>query len=382
MPDTATRGEPYDPERVDVSMGDIEGALATMWRAAAEATGPQVVRTMVVNLLTYTEGEASAYAFTETAAVLAARHPSRTILLIAGDSTRPETLDAWIEMHCQIAPGGGQQLCGEQISIFATGEAVARLPSAALPLLLPDLPVVLYWRVALDLERPLFHPLARLADRIVLDTGLADDSLDVLRRLPTDLLDRYPHASLGDVNWARLTAWRELTAQLFDAADTRPYLDRITALALTYGRAGEPLHLAQACLYLGWLASRLEWSVEVPLRLEGRGSASLRFRSHHGPVVVRLEPGEPRDEIPNSLVAVVIHADGDPPAHFEVLRAEDRICAISRVTLDGREVLERVVTLPDASETAMLSQELDQMARDRTFEQAVRAAAMIAGGSG
>lgn len=376
---TNTTHEPFDPERVTVSMGNIERVLTRMWRKMAEATGPQVVRTMVINLLVYTEGEISGHAFTEVAAALTARHPSRTILLIAEDAAKSETLDAWVEMHCQIAAGGGRQVCGEQISIHATGEAVEGLPAAALPLLLPDLPVVLYWRAVPDFGRPLFQPLARLADRIILDTGLAYDSDAALRALPTAVLERYPHASVGDVNWARLTAWRELTAQLFDAADMRPYLDTITALELIYGRDGGPLHLAQACLYLGWLASRLEWSVEAPIRVDGAGRVSARLRGGHGSIEVRVAPGERGDQVPNSLTGVVIRADGDPPARFEVVQAEDRVCGICRVFKGEQEALERVVAFPGMGETAALSQELDQMARDRTFEQALRAAATISG---
>ncbi|MCZ7567835.1 MAG: glucose-6-phosphate dehydrogenase assembly protein OpcA [Ardenticatenaceae bacterium] len=371
---------PFDGDRVSVSMGDIEVALAQMWREAGEATGPQVVHTRVLNLLICTEGEANAQALTEAIAALPARHPARTILLVAGDPEEPETLDAWIEMHCQIALGGRQQLCGEQISIHATGDAVNRLPSAALPLLLPDLPVVVYWREPLDRERALLHPLARLADRIILDSGLARDSLAVVRRLPA-ILDRYPGASIGDIIWARLTPWRELTAQLFDAQDLRPYLDTITAVDLTYGQDGEPLHVTQACFYLGWLVSCLNWAVETAIQVEGAGRVSVQLRSQHGRIAVRLEPGERFDELPDSLVGLVIHADGEPPARFEIVRADDRVCAISRVRLGEREILERVVTLPDLSEIASLSQELDQMVRDRTFEQAVRAAATIAGGS-
>src|SRR5258707_759311 len=66
-----------------------------------------------------------------------------------------------------------------------------------------------------------------------------------------------PHfqAVISDLSWARLAAWRYQTAQIFDAANLRPYLKRIQRARLSY-YVGSPV---LAWLFGGWLASRLGW---------------------------------------------------------------------------------------------------------------------------
>ena len=66
---------------------------------------------------------------------------------------------------------------------------------------------------------------------------------------------------MTDMNWGRLTPWREMVAGFFDAPNMRPYLDRIGRINLEYalpedGRdTGQPLAGAAA----GGLARQPPW---------------------------------------------------------------------------------------------------------------------------
>src|SRR5205823_3808166 len=76
---------------------------------------------------------------------LALRHPSRAIVVLADRGARDGTQKR-IEMHCRLPIADGARLvCYEQILVRARGDADDRLASAVIPLLVPDLPVFLWW---------------------------------------------------------------------------------------------------------------------------------------------------------------------------------------------------------------------------------------------
>ncbi|HYN87654.1 MAG TPA: glucose-6-phosphate dehydrogenase assembly protein OpcA [Ardenticatenaceae bacterium] len=371
---------PYKPPVTEVEIADIEATLGEMWRAAAEVTGPTVVRTTVANLIIYCSEELTGSNLSEVVSTLTPHHPVRAIALLVDEESTRETMEAWVEMHCQLTSGGKQQLCGEQISIQAEGAAVRRLPAAVLPVLLPDLPVALYWRTALNPERSPFHPLARLANRVILDSALTRDAGEVIRTI-AGLLERYGPGRIADLNWARLTTWRELTAELFDADETRPYLRTIHAVELTYCLDEGRRSLAQAYLYLGWLGSRLRWRLESA-PVEGEQEVSLRLRSDRGPIAVRLVPSARRAVTRGSLAGVILHAGGEPGARCEIIHAEEGTYGMSRALVGEVEAFQRVVAFTLMDETLALSHELGWMARDSSFEEAVRAAATMLGAPG
>jgi hypothetical protein len=83
--------------------------------------------------------------------------------------------------------------------------------------------------------------------------------------------------------------------------------------------------------------------------------------------------------VPTALAAVSLHAEGTPPARFEIERDREGVCGNTRVHLGEREVLERVMTFSALDEAGALSQEFEVMGRDKAYEEAVRAAAAMVG---
>jgi hypothetical protein len=86
--------------------------------------------------------------------------------------------------------------------------------------------------------------------------------------------------ALSDFNWTRQAPWRELVAQFFDSATLRPYLMGIDRVTVEYaaGEEEEPVNTAQAYLLIGWLASRLGWSLPSGFR---RGFGPTRQHTLH-----------------------------------------------------------------------------------------------------
>jgi len=126
----------------------LERELARLRRvqsAHALELGRPIARASVLNLVVYAEREVHARRAARSIADLALRHPSRAIVVLA-DRDRREALERRIEMHCQLPiADGARQVCYEQILVRASGDVDDRLASAVIPLLVPDLPVFLWW---------------------------------------------------------------------------------------------------------------------------------------------------------------------------------------------------------------------------------------------
>ncbi len=62
---------------------------------------------------------------------------------------------------------GAKRLCAEEVTLKAQGKFVVDSPSAAIPLLVSDLPTFLCWRDALHASDRVLKKLLAAADRLV-----------------------------------------------------------------------------------------------------------------------------------------------------------------------------------------------------------------------
>ena len=104
-----------------------------------------LMRACSLTLIVLADAEEPAADVSEALAELMQTHPNRAIVVrvAAGDSDR---LEADVRVHCWMPLGLRQQICGEQIEIEASEASLRELPSALLPLIVPDLPAVLWCR--------------------------------------------------------------------------------------------------------------------------------------------------------------------------------------------------------------------------------------------
>ena len=106
--------------------------------------------------------------------------------------------------------GQRQQICCEQIEITASDAALGDLPSVMLPLVVADLPVILWCRSPRLTRMPEFR--RHRAHRHQSDGGqreLQANAKDAIRRLARR---SGRGLVLGDLAWTRLTRWRETLA--------------------------------------------------------------------------------------------------------------------------------------------------------------------------
>ncbi len=130
-----------------------------------------------------------------------------------------------------------------------------------MPLLVPDLPVFLWWRAQIGAEDKIFKQLSLAADRVVIDSAeFQNPGSDLLA--VAQLFQRRDVEAIGisDLNWARLTPWRASLANFYDVEDYRAELDGISEVWINSvaDTANTSTLSSQAVLIAGWLASRLE----------------------------------------------------------------------------------------------------------------------------
>jgi glucose-6-phosphate dehydrogenase assembly protein OpcA len=367
--------------RTHIDVRAIERELTVLWKQAAEDQdegGQAVTRTCVLNLVIATAGGRAVEDVTATVAELTARHPNRAIVVSATPDAGAELFEAWVQAHCQMPSPGRPQVCCEQITIEARGAAVARVPGTVLPLLVPDVPVMLWWPRGEPFDSPIFSRMCDLADRIIVDSASFAAPEAGLPRLSALLAER---KAVSDLAWARLTPWRELIAQFFDAPAMLPHLEAIERVVVEVeARTGEPADRTQAFLLVGWLGARLGWRPVARDHEDDSVTQLALTRPDGGQVAVELRPVEPKDDALEQLATCALECGR---TRFSVGRADAPDAAVARSEVEGMQPMQRVVRLQRMDEAALLAEELRLRGRDHTFEGALRLATeLLAGTSG
>jgi glucose-6-phosphate dehydrogenase assembly protein OpcA len=363
------------------SIDAIERELVRLRRAAvahARERGQTLARASVLNLVVYSEREAHARRAARTVAGLALRHPSRAIVLL-GDRDRDGVV-ASVQLHCHVPQSdGAQPVLYEQILARVRGDFDERVASVVIPLLVPDLPVFLWWTGTPPSDARHLDDLVTLADRFIIDSAdfaRADRTLPEVARLARR------RVAITDLNWARLTHWRELIAQFFDVPAWRPFLDGITGIRAGFAvdMDGRDIHPSQALLLLGWLASRLGWRPVESLAPSEAGGLLFRMgRADGATVMVRLRPRFERGLDAGDVSGIRIQAthEGDA-AEFVIKRAPDERHATATAIIGGVVRSERVVPLPALGIRELLGEELSIARNDHVYEVALAALMALA----
>jgi glucose-6-phosphate dehydrogenase assembly protein OpcA len=363
------------------SIDALERELARLRRAAvahARERGQTLARASVLNLVVYSEREVHARRAARTVADLALRHPSRAIVLL-GDRDRDGVV-ASVQLHCHVPQSdGAQPVLYEQILARVRGDFDERVASVVIPLLVPDLPVFLWWTGTPPSDARHLDDLVTLADRFIIDSAdfaRPDQTLPEVARLARH------RVAITDLNWARLTHWRELIAQFFDVPAWRPFLDGITGIRAGFAvdMDGRDIHPSQALLLLGWLSSRLGWRpVEALAPSEAGGLLFRMGRADGAPIMVRLRPRFERGLDAGDVSGIRIQAaHGHETAEFVIKRAPDERHATATAIIGGVVRSERVVPLPALGIRELLGEELAIARNDHVYEVALAALMALA----
>jgi glucose-6-phosphate dehydrogenase assembly protein OpcA len=365
-----------------IDVGKIEKELAAMWKPASDDEGSNaesgVTRACALNLLVYATTADDRALIDEMLDEVSEHHPGRTLVLLADREASEPKLEAYVSTRCRLLGGSAKQVCGEQVTIEAAGAAVETVASAISPLLVPDVPVFLWWKDIPHYEDNLFNRMTTMSDRVVIDSSCFDHPYGDLQRLNNIIKEHPQFMSASDLNWGRLTAWRNLIAGFWDVTDYRPQLDGIDRVVVEYDPPDvAPEEIApKALLVVGWLASRLGWSTEEANAREVEGAAVFQLRA--GERAVRIEFSQTRraGHGDGMLISLMLSAT-QAGAEFQVALSQDGKKLETEAKIDGQRTVGRVLSYEQKSEGRRLSRELALFKRDRIYEQALASVSQL-----
>jgi len=260
----------------DTNPSAIDEALRHLLKerhAVGEAVAPARVLNMVVVVDAAWRGEV-----TNRLEKVGRYHGSRTIVCSVEEGRT--TIDARATVTAEDdEPGDTIAVAHEQVRIDVGPEHLAHLASVVDPLVVADLPTLIW--------SPHGHPeavdgLLRLAQIVLIDSIDEPQTAAAVARA-AELRER---AYVVDLAWLRSTPWRERVAATFDPPQWRPELERISAVTVRF----QPDSLVAAVLLVGWLAKRLGWSPGQLGDPDPRGRCAGGADALDGPVEVRFEP--------------------------------------------------------------------------------------------
>jgi glucose-6-phosphate dehydrogenase assembly protein OpcA len=259
-----------------VRMNEIEAVLASLWKMSVDnlRTGANVhVRTSILNLVICTPDLETAQRASKILRELSSTHIARvTLLILDSGEQAPSTIQAWATLRCFSVISDLMRHCFEQATIFASGSAARSVANIIQPLLKPDLPVYLWWLGdPPGRDDPTFIGLVDISSRMIVDSTSFFNPEQDIGTLST-FFDTTPECALSDLNWGRITPWRQLISQFFDVPEYRTYLAGVTSIEIEHAVAPIATQMrtesgdvspnpARALLLAGWLKERLGWSL-------------------------------------------------------------------------------------------------------------------------
>ncbi|MGI8927866.1 MAG: glucose-6-phosphate dehydrogenase assembly protein OpcA, partial [Candidatus Limnocylindrales bacterium] len=329
------------------------------------------MRTSVLTLVAIAPRPETAERAIAAVSALHQRHPSRAIVVSPTDFDGPSTMDAHIYAECKLSERSEAEVCTEQILVKTGGELSQHLSRVVTPLLIHDLPVVLWWPDDPPFGSKQFTEVVGISDRLLVDSGsFHEDGGAKLAGLATVVSDGI---SVSDIGWLRLTLWRELMAGLFDHPLLTRELDHIRHVRIDISRPTSTMRISKAAFYCGWLASRLGWEVKQPLSRHHEDDELLTgsFRSGRREIKVELRPVratlDGSHRAAGSLVRVDLEAERTRSVtRARITRQADHLLATA--DWNGAQVTRRAGQLEPFDETPFIAEALERPGMDKIFE--------------
>lgn len=272
-------------------------------------TGGAVALGRVLNLVIVTDDGAEVEKAIQASNEASREHPARVIVVARGARQAAPRLDAQIRV-------GGDAGASEVLVLRLYGPLADEGAGSAVPLLLPDAPIVTWWPKDAP-ENPAKDPIGALSHRRITDAAAEVNPIETLQR-------RAANYAAGDTDlaWTRLTSWR---AMLTAAMDLPPH-ERVTAATVT-GEDDSP----STDLLAAWLAVYLD----VPVR---------RVEHPRGPGIVSASLQRPSGDVeihrPDGRVGTLTQPD-QPDRRIALHRREVQDCLAEELRrLDADEIYE------------------------------------------
>lgn len=188
----------------------------------------------------------------------------------------------------------------DTLFVEASADELYRVPFALFPFLVPELPIVLFWDCDPTQEQAVLPMIRNYANRLIFDSETVEPLFAFARRILESVDDEKKRL---DLNWVRLSGWRELLAKAFDTQERLQHLRAASDVRFFYNaRENRFFHHSQTqALYLqAWLAAEMQWEYQA---LEQQGELTKRiYRCDQETVCVTVQPLYVEQRAPGSLL--------------------------------------------------------------------------------
>ncbi len=306
---------------------------------------------------------------------IVAANPCRIIALCptAGEDTG---VQAQVAAYCPVHKGGsGNLICCEYITLRGTEAALERVSGIVTALTIADLPTLLWWKATPDADRDLFQRLAATSSSVIIDSSCFAEPQAQLLLMQSLIEEGIP---IADLNWRRLAGWQELAAEAFDPPGRRVAIREIDRVTIDYERGNS----TQALMYLGWLASRLQWRPVSFQQEEGDYQIKrIKFVGVDDRVIeaeLAAIPTADSGDVPGDLIALRLNSTNENADCGTVLCSEAGGCM--RMETKGGAQTDRfnqVTPLLDQVTEQLLGQHLQSWGRDVLYEESLAVTAQL-----
>ena len=389
-----------------VRIEEVEERLATFWRGSADnlRTGANIhVRTSVLNLVICAPDIDSAKYASSLLRELTSTHLARVSILILDNNEQAfDGVSAWVTLRCYSIISDLMRHCFEQTTLLISGSARRAAANILYPLLKSHLPVYLWWIGDPPGQADTtFEKLVKISDRVIVDsTGFFEPELDIQEL--ASLFETHPECALSDMNWARITPWRQRVTQFFGGPDYEQHLEGIESIEIEHVAAplatptrteqGEvSLNPTHALLMAAWLKTYMNWTLAPGSAHNQRDSASGAYQwdmtrpstrekaSKQGTIIVR--PRVQSEVRPGAIYLVRLTSQIDNKRTvFTIQRDADPDYIVTTVESPGARTLRTVSLAAVRKESALLRDELEITMHDEPFEAALLGVAELLGG--
>ncbi len=353
----------------DVSVSQIEAELSKFWQSYGDNS---VTRATTFNLLVYEPESMGAASRMASVDAIASQSPCRLIDLVTLDE-EDRGISAQVAASCPIQKNHSSLICGEYITLSGSKLAFDRVHSIIPDLLIPDLPTFLWWKDSPAPNTRVFEKLVNLSDRLILDSATFSNSETDLQKVRSMIQSG---TQIADLNWQRLAPWQELTAQAFDQPDRRAAVWEIDGVTIDYERGNS----TQALMFLGWIASRLEWD-PIESSFEGgdyniqhivfEGRHNLKIKAELAAIPVG-DPGE----VVGDLIGLRLTSQNTDACN--VFCSESTGCMRMEAGGGAQNYrVHQVSPLSDQSADTLLGQQLQHWGREVLYEESLAITAKV-----
>ena len=307
---------------------------------------------------------------------IASANPCRIIALVPSLG-QDEGVQAQVSAYCPVNKKSKDTLiCCEYITLSGTAEALERIGGLITELTIGDLPTFLWWKATPRIDHPFFKRLINYCDSTIIDSSVFNEPESDLDCVSKMIQQDVP---LADINWRRLGAWQELTAEAFDPPERRASIYEVDQVTIDYQRGNQ----TQALMFLGWLASRLNWT-PVEYNHEG-GDYDIRrvkFISDRDQRSIEAElaaiPTADNKEIPGDLISLRLSSTNLKADCCTVLCSSTTGCM--RMEAGGGAqscYIQQVAPLFDQNTEDLIGQQLQRWGREVLYEESMAVTAKI-----